>query len=155
MDPATTTEAVAASSGLFPMFIMMTLCMGLSLVIWLLATYLGPNRPGKTKNASYECGITPSEDVHQRLDIHFYRVSILFLIFGVELLFFFPWAVAMVTSEDRGLRMLALGDMIVFAFILIVGFIFAWKKGGLNWSEQGRRIRNIHGQYDEQDRHAA
>ena len=135
MDQASaTTEIVQTSTGFLPMFIMLFVCAGLSAVIWLLATYLGPNRPNKRKNSPYECGIVPEEDVHQRLDIHFYRVGILFLIFGVEVVFFFPWALAMTHSADRMARIISIVDMGIFAVILIAGFVYAWAKGGLTWS---------------------
>lgn len=141
MDQATVPpEIVQTSTGFLPMFMMMFVAAGISGLIWILATYFGPNRPNKHKNSVYECGIIPEEGVHQRLDIHFYRVGILFLIFGVELLFFFPWALALTNSEDRGMRIIALADMGIFVLILIAGFIFAWAKGGFMWSRESRRI---------------
>jgi len=143
MDPIATNDAIQTSTGFLPMFIMMSASLFISVVIWLLATYLGPNRPSKAKNRPYECGIIPTENVHHRLDVHFYRVGILFLIFGVEVLFFFPWAAAMAKSTDRAFRLLALADMYVFMLILIVAFIYAWAKGGLRWSQHYKQFARI------------
>lgn len=133
MDPAATQEIVSTSSGIFPLFLAVFLATLLSGIVWIFATYIGPRRPSREKLRSYECGIRSDEPVHSRIDVPFYKVGIFFLILGVELIFFFPWALALVNSDDRAGRLFALWDMVVFAGIVIPGFIFAWVKGGFEW----------------------
>ncbi len=133
MDAATTQEIIETSTGLLPLLLTMFLAALLAIVVWAFATFIGPRRPSREKMRVYECGIRPEEPVHKRLDVQFYRVGILFLIFGVELVFFFPWALALVNNPEQSGRLVALIDMFVFAGILAAGFVFAWAKGGFQW----------------------
>jgi len=144
MDPSTTQHIVETSTGYLPFFLTLFLAGLVSLVALAFAVFIGPKRPSKEKRREYECGIRPDEPVHQRLDVQYYRLGILFLIFGVEVVFFFPWALALANGANLGQRLWALGDMIVFVVILIAGFIFAWSKGGLRWSK-------VHGETDRED----
>ncbi|MEO7993049.1 MAG: NADH-quinone oxidoreductase subunit A, partial [bacterium] len=96
----------------------------------MLAEKFGPKKYIPAKYAPYECGITPQEPVLQRMDIQFYRTSILFLIFGVELIFFYPWAVWASRMGWMGII-----DMAIFFAILLVGFLLAWTKGALEWRQ--------------------
>jgi NADH-quinone oxidoreductase subunit A len=133
MDASTTQQIVETSTGYFPFFITLFVA-GLAAVIALvLAMYFGPKRPNKAKLAPYECGIVPEEPVHQRLDIQYYRMSIMFLIFGVEIVLFFPWALALSNAGNVYERLWALADMFIFVLILIAGYLFAWSKGGFVW----------------------
>jgi NADH-quinone oxidoreductase subunit A len=124
---------------MFPLFLAIFLALLLSGIVWAFATYIGPRRPSREKLRSYECGIRPSEPVHRRLDIQFYRVGILFLIFGVELAFFYPWALALVNSENPARRLIAFLDMVFFGGLFLAGFIYAWAKGGFEWWRPGGR----------------
>jgi len=133
METSSAQQVVETSTGFFPFFLTLFLAAMVALVALALAVWIGPKRPSKEKLREYECGIRPDEPVHQRLDIQFYRMGILFLIFGVEVMFFFPWALALANGEDMAGRIWALIDMVIFAGILIVGFIFAWAKGGFSW----------------------
>ncbi|MFH1676061.1 MAG: NADH-quinone oxidoreductase subunit A [bacterium] len=105
----------------------------LTVIILIFTFFIGPRRPSKEKERTYECGIRSSEPVHPRMDIHFYRLAILFMILGAEIVFFFPWALALANSEDRSSRIVALIDMAVFVVVLIAGFIYAWAKGAFVW----------------------
>ena len=88
----------------------------------------GPNRPDAEKNSPYECGFEPFEDSRIRFDVRYYLVAILFIVFDLEIAFLFPWAI---TLEETGLTgILAMG---IFLVILVVGFIYEWKKGALEW----------------------
>jgi NADH-quinone oxidoreductase subunit A len=89
---------------------------------------LGPRRPDPDKNAPYECGFEAFEDSRMKFDVRFYLVAILFIIFDLEIAFLFPWAVAL-----DGVGMYGFIAMMVFLGVLVVGFIYEWKKGALEW----------------------
>ena len=89
---------------------------------------LGPHRPDSAKNSPYECGFEAFEDARMKFDVRFYLVAILFIIFDLEIAFLFPWAVALDTIGLFGLLAMA-----VFLAILVIGFIYEWKKGALEW----------------------
>jgi len=94
----------------------------------LIGFLVGPHRPDAAKNAPYECGFEAFEDSRMRFDVRYYLVAILFIIFDLEIAFLFPWAVSLDQIGLFGLLAMAL-----FLAILIVGFIYEWKKGGLEW----------------------
>ena len=89
---------------------------------------LGEYRPDAAKNAPYECGFETFGDARMKFDVRYYLVAILFIIFDLEIAFLFPWAVVL---EDLG--MVGFVAMLVFLGILVVGFIYEWKKGALEW----------------------
>jgi NADH-quinone oxidoreductase subunit A len=89
---------------------------------------LGPHRPDAEKNSPYECGFEAFEDARMKFDVRYYLVAILFIIFDLEIAFLFPWAV--VLGEIGMFGFLA---MVLFLGILVVGFIYEWKKGALEW----------------------
>ena len=94
----------------------------------LLAKLVRPDNPGKEKLMPYECGIDPVDDSRGRYTVRYYIVAILFVVFDVETIFLFPWAV-----QYRALHLFGLVEMLVFLGILIVGYIWIWKKGALEW----------------------
>ena len=89
---------------------------------------LGPNRPDAEKLSPYECGFEAFEDSRMKFDVRFYLVAILFIIFDLEIAFLFPWAVAL---NDIG--MYGFVAMVIFLGILVIGFMYEWKKGALEW----------------------
>ena len=89
---------------------------------------LGPRRPDSEKDSPYECGFEAFEDARMKFDVRFYLVAILFIIFDLEIAFLFPWAVVL----DK-IGVVGLVAMTVFLGILVVGFIYEWKKGALEW----------------------
>jgi NADH-quinone oxidoreductase subunit A len=89
---------------------------------------LGPRRPDAEKLSPYECGFEAFEDSRMKFDVRYYLVAILFIIFDLEIAFLFPWAVAL---DSIGL--FGLAAMAVFLLLLVVGFIYEWKKGALEW----------------------
>ena len=133
MNPSATEQVVQTSTGFLPLFLTLFFAALLALAALAFAVWLGPKRPSKEKQREYECGIRPGEPVHKRLDVQFYRMGILFLIFGVEVVLFFPWALALSNGATMGERILALIDMVVFVVILLAGFAYAWGKGGFVW----------------------
>ena len=89
---------------------------------------LGPSRPDPQKNSPYECGFEAFEDARMQFDVRYYLVAILFILFDLEIAFLFPWAV---TLDTIGL--VGFFSMMVFLGILVIGFIYEWSKGALDW----------------------
>ncbi len=89
---------------------------------------LSPSRPDSEKNSPYECGFEAFEDSRMKFDVRYYLVAILFIIFDLEIAFLFPWAVVL----DQ-IGMAGFWAMMIFLGILVVGFIYEWKKGALEW----------------------
>ena len=94
----------------------------------LLASTLGPKKPSAVKSAPFECGKDPISLPIGHLSIKFYLTAILFILFDVELVFLYPWAVVF-----RGLGMLGLAEIVIFLGVLMVGFFYAWDNGALEW----------------------
>ena len=95
---------------------------------WIFSTVLGFQRPDAAKNSPYECGFEAFEDARMKFDVRYYLVAILFILFDLEIAFLFPWAVALKEIGPAGFW-----AMMVFLAILVVGFIYEWKKGALDW----------------------
>lgn len=93
-----------------------------------ISAVLRPSRPGRVKQDAYECGVPPSGEARSRTPVRFYLLAVLFVIFDVETIFLFPWAV-----KFRDLGTAGFGIMAVFLGILMVGYAYAWKKGALTW----------------------
>ena len=88
----------------------------------------GPNRPDVEKNSPYECGFEAFEDARMKFDVRYYLVAILFILFDLEIAFLFPWAVSL-----REIGAAGFWAMMIFLTILVVGFVYEWKKGALDW----------------------
>jgi NADH-quinone oxidoreductase subunit A len=99
------------------------------------AWLLRPNRPYPSKLTTYECGETPVGDTRARFNIRFYVVALIFLIFDVEVVFLFPWAIVY-----KGLGWFAFIEMLVFLAILIVGYAYVWRKGDLEWDKPSPKL---------------
>jgi len=111
-----------------PVLMFILVGIGVGIVPQVIGFILGPNRPDPAKNSAYECGFEAFEDARMKFDVRYYLVAILFILFDLEIAFLFPWAVSL---KDIG----ALGfwSVMVFLAILVVGFIYEWKKGALDW----------------------
>ena len=107
-------------------FMCVTLIMGSVFII--LGKLLGPSRPDAEKNSPYECGFEAFEDSRMKFDVRYYLVAILFIIFDLEIAFLFPWAIVLDQIGTFGLLAMA-----IFLAVLVIGFIFEWKKGALEW----------------------
>jgi NADH-quinone oxidoreductase subunit A len=94
----------------------------------LLGFILGPRRPDSEKLSPYECGFEAFEDARMKFDVRYYLVAILFIIFDLEIAFLFPWAVVL-----NHIGMFGFAAMMLFLAILVIGFIYEWKKGALEW----------------------
>lgn len=111
-----------------PIFMFMGVIAVLIPATLLLAKLVRPANPHKTKLMPYECGVDPIGGSRQRYTVRFYLLAILFVVFDVETIFLFPWAV-----QYRLLGFFGLVEMLVFLGILVVGYVWIWKKGALEW----------------------
>ena len=104
------------------------IALGLSVAFIIINFILSPKKPDPEKLSAYECGFEPFNDSRMEFDVRFYLVAILFIIFDLEIAFLFPWAVSL-----GNIGLLGFCSMMIFLFILTVGFIYEWKKGALDW----------------------
>ncbi len=118
-------------SSYLPILILFGVATFIAAAAVLLGTLLGPRRPTPRKQSAYESGMTPIGPAQRRFPIKFYLVAVLFILFDVEIIFLFPWAVLLRGAGEAGWFLL--GEMIVFVLILLVGYVYAWKKGAFEW----------------------
>lgn len=111
------------------LFILVGLVIGLGPLI--LGKLVSPHKPDSEKNSPYECGFEAFEDARMKFDVRYYLVAILFILFDLEIAFLFPWAVTLRESSEKGA--FAFWAMMLFLFVLVVGFIYEWVKGALEW----------------------
>jgi NADH-quinone oxidoreductase subunit A len=111
-----------------PVLIFLGVATGIGLVLLGLGFLIGSGSKTDEKLSPYECGFEPFDDSRMKFDVRYYLVAILFIIFDLEIAFLFPWAVSLDTVGTFGLI-----SMGVFLAVLVVGFIYEWKKGGLEW----------------------
>ena len=104
------------------------IALGLSVAFIVIKFVLSPKKPDPEKLSAYECGFEPFDDSRMEFDVRFYLVAILFIIFDLEIAFLFPWAISL-----GSIGLLGFCSMMIFLFILTVGFIYEWKKGALDW----------------------
>jgi NADH-quinone oxidoreductase subunit A len=115
-----------------PIVIFLGIATILGLGFMLAAWALAPSNPDSEKLSAYECGFNAFDDARMKFDVRFYLVSILFIIFDLEVAFLFPWAVS-IFDLSRGGMIFAFWSMMAFLGVLTVGFIYEWKKGALEW----------------------
>ncbi|MBS0362394.1 MAG: NADH-quinone oxidoreductase subunit A [Proteobacteria bacterium] len=115
-----------------PIVIFLGIAAALGIIFILFAGSLAPKAPDPEKLSSYECGFNAFDDARMKFDVRFYLVSILFIIFDLEVAFLFPWAVALM-KLPAAVGQFAFWSMMTFLGVLTVGFIYEWKKGALEW----------------------
>ncbi len=118
----------ALLSEYFPILVFLVVAVGMSVAFIALAWLVAKQKPDSEKLSTYECGFEPFTDSHQRFDVRFYLVAILFIIFDLEVAFLFPWAVVLGDIGAYGFW-----SMVLFLGVLTVGFIYEWRKGALEW----------------------
>ena len=111
-----------------PLIIILTMATGLAILVVVLGAVFGPRRPTSRKSTPYESGMVPYGPGTRRLSVRYYLVAVLFILFDIETVFFLPWAVVF-----RQLGLFGLIEMLIFIGVLIIGFVYAWKKGALEW----------------------
>ncbi|MGK0298838.1 MAG: NADH-quinone oxidoreductase subunit A [Gammaproteobacteria bacterium] len=111
-----------------PILIFLSISLVMGTGFFIVGYILGPHHPDSEKMSPYECGFEAFEDARMQFDIRYYLVAILFIIFDLEIAFFFPWAVAL-----REIGMVGFWAMMLFLGVLVIGFIYEWRKGALEW----------------------
>jgi NADH-quinone oxidoreductase subunit A len=111
-----------------PILILFILATGVAIIMSLLATFMGPRNPSEAKLSPYEGGVPLVQEQPRRFPVKFLEVAMLFLIFDIETVAFFPWAVLL-----NQLKVFGLIEMGIFLLVLGIGYIYLWKKGAFNW----------------------
>jgi NADH-quinone oxidoreductase subunit A len=111
-----------------PIVVLLAFAGFLGLLLLLLASVLGPKRSSPVKDSTFECGSVPLGDARRRFGVKFYVVALLFIVFDIEVVFFYPWAVLL-----RELGWFGFVELSIFASTLLVGLVYVWKKGALDW----------------------
>ena len=111
-----------------PIVVFLAVAIGLASIIVLASLIVSKQKPDPEKNSAYECGFEPFGDARSKFDVRFYLVSILFIIFDLEVAFLFPWAITLGNTGVYGFW-----SMVVFLAVLTVGFIYEWRTGALEW----------------------
>ena len=111
-----------------PILILLVISTLLAALVIFLSSFLGPRRPTRRKLEPYESGMTPLGQAQRRMPVKFYLVAVMFILFDIEVIFFYPWAVTF-----RQLGLFGFIEMLVFVGILLIGYVYAWKKGALEW----------------------
>ena len=111
-----------------PIMILLAMAIGLGLILLLAAALIAVRNPDPEKVSAYECGFNAFDDARMKFDVRFYLVAILFILFDLEIAFLFPWAIVL-----QELGWFGLINMLIFLGILVIGFVYEWKKGALDW----------------------
>lgn len=111
-----------------PILLFLIVAGGIGVALLLAGWLIGPRRAGATKSAPYECGFDAFEDARMQFDVRYYLIAILFIIFDLEIAFLFPWAVVF-----KQIGLVALIEMAMFLLLLLLGYVYCWKKGALEW----------------------
>lgn len=120
-------------SDFIPFFVQMAIALGLSFVLLQAATWIGPKRPNRIKNSSYECGMDPIGTARGRFSVKFYLVAMIFIVFDVEVVFLYPWAVSFSEFIEAGAGPGVFAVVVLFVVILGIGLLYDIKKGGLEF----------------------
>src|ERR1700742_5292213 len=112
-----------------PLLLHLIIAVALAGILTTLSVAIGWRRPNRAKQTAYECGVEPVGDAHQPFSVKFYLVAMVFILFDVEAIFLYPWAYIY-----RTLRWYGFVEMMIYIAILLVGYLYLWKKGALDWS---------------------
>jgi len=122
----------------FPVLLQAVIAMALAAGLLTVSYLLGNRVKNRIKDMPYESGIVPTGDARQRFSVKFYLVGMLFILFDIEAIFLYPWAVVF-----RELKMAAFVEMLVFVVLILSGYFYIWKKGALDWSGTGPAKRKL------------
>jgi len=112
-----------------PLLLMFLAAMGISGAILTVSVLFGRRKPNAFKDQPYECGIRPTGDARQPFSVQYYLVALIFILFDIEAIFLYPWAVVY-----HDLRLFGFIEMLLYIIILLAGYVYLWKKGALNWN---------------------
>ena len=113
-----------------PLLLMFLLACGLAGALVAVSTLVGRHKRTREKDQPYECGIRPTGDAREPFSVHFYMVALVFILFDIEAIFLYPWALVY-----RDLSLFGFVEMVLYIVILLAGYIFLWKKGALDWNK--------------------
>ncbi len=116
-----------------PILLLLAVAVAFPMGLLLATTLLGPRVPSKEKAEPYESGVPPVGNLRDRVPVKFFRIAILFLLFDVEAAFLFPWAVLFRPKMSEWGAPFLIGELCLFLMILVAGYVFAWRRGGLEW----------------------
>jgi NADH-quinone oxidoreductase subunit A len=116
-----------------PLLMHMLIALGLACAIVLLSTLIGQHKKNAVKMSPYECGMTPQGDARSRFSVKFYLVAMLFILFDVEAVFLYPWAILL-----KELKMFGFWEMLVYIAVILAGLFYIWKKGVIDWNKPHR-----------------
>jgi NADH-quinone oxidoreductase subunit A len=125
-------------AGYLPLLMHFAIAFGLAGAIVTLSYFIGQHKPNRAKVSPYECGVQPVGDARGRFSVKFYLVAMLFILFDVEAVFLYPWAVIL-----RELKMFGFWEMLVYILIVLVGLFYIWKKGVIDWGLTAERRGNL------------
>ncbi len=117
--------------GYLPIFIYLIVVAFIGSALILVSALVGRKNPSAEKLSPYECGMAPIKDARRRLDIRFYLIAMLFIIFDIEVVFLYPWAILFDRFEPMIFGFI---EMVLFVAVLLLGYVYVWRKGALNWS---------------------
>ena len=118
----------------FPVFVFVIVGLGFGCAPILLGRLVAPNRPDSEKLSPFECGFAPFDEARSKFDVRYYLIAIIFILFDLEIAFLLPWAaIFKEIVATPAVKMFGFWEMIVFLGILVVGYIYAWAKGALDW----------------------
>ena len=112
----------------FPILVMVVVVIAFAAIALTLSAIMGPRRPNPAKLAPYESGMPPFGSARRRFSIRYYLTAVLFILFDIEIIFFYPWAVLF-----RQLELFGLIEMGIFILVLLIGYVYVWRKGGFEW----------------------
>jgi NADH-quinone oxidoreductase subunit A len=113
----------------FPVLVQIAIAVVVAAALVAISYFIGQRVKDRVKDSPYECGIAPTGSARERFSVKFYLVGIVFILFDIEAVFLYPWAVVY-----RELKMFAFVEMLLFIVLVLVGFFYVWKKGALDWS---------------------
>lgn len=122
----------------FPIIIMFIVAAGFAGTNMFLSHVVGQRKSTRTKLMPYECGKDPVGSARERFSVKFYLIAMIFILFDIEVIFLLPWAVVFKTLKAQGLGTLAYVEMMTFVALLLIGFVYVWKKGLFDWGERAR-----------------
>lgn len=128
-----------------PILLMFIVAVGFAGGSILLSQFVGQRKQTRTKLMPYECGKDPVGSARERFSVKFYLIAMIFILFDIEVIFLVPWAVVFKTFRERGMSTLIFVEMMLFIALLLVGYVYVWKKGVFDWGERARREAEAEG----------
>ncbi|MDQ7989205.1 MAG: NADH-quinone oxidoreductase subunit A [Candidatus Dactylopiibacterium sp.] len=118
----------------FPVLLFIAVGLGIGIAPMILGRLIAPHKPDPEKLSPYECGFEPFDEARMRFDVRYYLIAILFILFDLEVAFLLPWAsIVRELAGNEAVRLFGFYEMFVFLGILVIGYVYVWKKGALDW----------------------